>query len=1385
MQIFHLVWILVVFALAVFVSSAVADLGPSETQQEAADRAASVMEGIQTGGTIPHFGSQTDPGAADGVDLRGADRDEAIELLSGVFGKALNASTPDQEDLEGAKFITPTVAVLAPDRAGETRSAALVESSVPLASDLASGTPEPVNLELQRTDGSLEPVNPAVPVSVPTRLGEGIEFPESEVGIKLQGSPGDRAASTAGELGAFYPEVGTDADLLVSPTPTGVETDIQLRSAAAPKSETYTLALPPGATMHETAEGGVEAEVEGEPMMDVPRPTAIDANGVSLPTELELSGQTITVSVSVGSEAAYPVLVDPVYEMWAWKQLHTTGGIYHYPGESPFKHGELENFYSTAQGEGWSPEVVMPAGTSGLSNNEDSLHGSSGDGLLAWGATGSGTVVPGDRAWWVYSVPNYWADHEKGTAPETYIESLKFWELNWQTFSPYESAYWSPYLLMGIARADYSWESVIAEPSKQGYGFPYEPGHIYEFNGQDPDAKLGIIGLGWGETEPANQNSGRVFTGVSTVALNEPATSVPTVGSLGGPSQWMNTTPLPLNFRLGDHGLGLYGVRTTPEQYIGTSQPTWDTLRSCSDYPGSACPEVWASTEPGVPNISYDPTKMPTGIDRLNIFAFDLLSHGSAMAHAAVKIDHTAPTVLLSGSATEEASLGPKRPTYSVTAVASDGSAAAPQSGINSETIEFDSKVVATSTPHCTSENCGATMSWTLHSNEVTAGTHTIKIVAEDAVGNKTTKTISLPVQPSAPEVALSGSMTEQAVRGSSQPQYRLVTKAVGTAGSSKAGSVLIEVSADGKLVSTSSQSCATERCEKTNEYVLHASEFHSEGTHTVAIKATDMLGNVTTRLVAVTLTPDNVPPTLTSSGPLVNAPEGWVEQDIYNLSASSTDAGAGATSLSLKIDGATLASSTGACVEGGCELSLTKAVNMAPFSGGSHHAEIVAVDGAGNSRSKSWTINVDPEGHIGPAELQDTLEAVELTSESEVIASNQELMEQSGGEEGAYPVVHESIGRMVTSGTPDIVELSEEAGFKVGLPESTMAVDPIGVAESALPAEAVEESVVIAGDTSSSVDTIVRPVFDGIMAFQNIRDASAPREFSWEVELWPGQTLHLIDTKTAEVELADGSEAFLISAELAHDVVGTSVPSTLSVEGNILTLHVEDQASNLVFPVMAGTGWYGGLTTEYPTPPLNELQIREREERREREEEEARKAAEEATAEEPEASPESEGPSWGWLGAPVPVSTTPEEEGAATGSSGTRHAPLEREYGFARCGPSLPLFSGCNEYEGELWGSFRFNGVSAWWPPSRKPHPHCDRNVHLGTSSLEFCDWIGNSPQPYGGGRHISSQMRAYWSPFGIPSEVPMPVTEYMYGDGYANGHKTASLCNPLSTCP
>jgi hypothetical protein len=124
-------------------------------------------------------------------------------------------------------------------------------------------------------------------------------------------------------------------------------------------------------------------------------------------------------------------------------------------------------------------------------------------------------------------------------------------------------------------------------------------------------------------------------------------------------------------------------------------------------------------------------------------------------------------------------------------------------------------------------------------------------------------------------------------------------------------------------------------------------------------------------------------------------------------------------------------------------------------------------------------------------------------------------------------------------------------------------------------------------------------PPFDGSMTFSPIQGADGPEEFCWEVNLAEGQELRQINDQEAEVFYTEPEHhAFSIVAGLAHDAVGTEVPTTIAVvQPNVIVFTVHHRAGNpaaggapFVYPVTSGAGWEGGFHTYTVAMPPSEL---------------------------------------------------------------------------------------------------------------------------------------------------------------------------------------------------
>lgn len=534
-----------------------------------------------------------------------------------------------------------------------------------------------------------------------------------------------------------------------------------------------------------------------------------------------------------------------------------------------------------------------------------------------------------------------------------------------------------------------------------------------------------------------------------------------------------------------------------------------------------------------------------------------------------------------------------------------------PQSGAAKVVVKVDGTTVQTKEPGCSSgipnvpgKNCSVSGSWTLDADDYAGGPHKVEVTATDAVGIQTTKTISIQTHGdhTDPAIALSGTMTQQASLGTTRPNYKLkaVASDPGPAEELKSGVVMTSISVDGKIVDMTWPGCPAGGCSITREWTLNSGSY-SVGPHTVQVKATDAAGRVSTNTLTIDIARDTTAPEVSYFGPFYSAPSGWLEQKSVGYTAFASDnSGYGVTSVELKIDGAAVNTFSQTCVDGGCSklFGLNETIDMAAYSGGAHPAEFIARDGAGNVRKRTWTINVVPKGQVPPAEAEDTLEALEAVSEEVIVAPHSPEEPFYPGPESEAELKEDSSG-FHTVGAPAETTLGEqpEEGFEIETADGVVEVTPVGVDPAASPIESSSDISAISSNTGNTVDTIYRPIYDGAMTFQSIRTPTGTDEFSWIVNLRPGQYLEKVDDRTVEViSSVFERPVFTITAIEAHDAVGSTVPTTLSASGSTITLKVHHKAGNpvannapFVYPVIAGSGWEGGIVVHQVVGPPTE----------------------------------------------------------------------------------------------------------------------------------------------------------------------------------------------------
>lgn len=115
-------------------------------------------------------------------------------------------------------------------------------------------------------------------------------------------------------------------------------------------------------------------------------------------------------------------------------------------------------------------------------------------------------------------------------------------------------------------------------------------------------------------------------------------------------------------------------------------------------------------------------------------------------------------------------------------------------------------------------------------------------------------------------------------------------------------------------------------------------------------------------------------------------------------------------------------------------------------------------------------------------------------------------------------------------------------------------------------------------------------PTYNGLMTFPDIQGPADPESFSWAVSLGADQELRQVDETHAGVFYEDGTEAFSIHAEAAHDAEGKAVPTTLAVaDPNVITLTVHHAGGSFRYPISPGEGYETGFSTVVITMPLGE----------------------------------------------------------------------------------------------------------------------------------------------------------------------------------------------------
>jgi hypothetical protein len=583
----------------------------------------------------------------------------------------------------------------------------LAESILPLRTTTASGERVPVDFALEDRGAYVAPRAPLVAVRLPKRLEDGIELVEDGVSVSPVAASGGVALGAEGSL--FWGNAwGRDTDVIATPLPWGVQVLGQLRSVDSPEDFDLRIGLPAGARAQRAAGGeGVEVMRGTERVATISAPVAFDADGVRVAASYVLEGETMRIHVGHrGEDLRYPLILDPVL---AEDQRH-----WHENAAMDFtgwESGSVGGTFNVGAGSWWMGRGLVIADADAFYNN-------------------------GNWAFWRFNAPGsesfiYAADfhYVRTSDQDTCLdEGISDGLGGWAVYNRWCNASLN-YVSHGNCAAPGCPANAVGRPNRAYFMTmaAYYNKYRDAFSHFTGGALLWLNDL----TAPTLSNPGATTT--STWADNEPRTLLPLGVDWGlGIKQWKLSLP---------------------------GQPDRYRTHDCAGHRNDRCPNTGSSATTGVsPNalrtsgdsFTYSTGVLPEGIVQVRGYAGDFTGNWSPPKTDELRVDHTPPTVELSGSLSDQdGETLDSSMVYYLRVDAADGMPSAPRAGVKSIEIQLDGLRQDFVEQGCAAGSCSLTRDWRFAPAGAAPGRHVVKVIASDQLGHTKTREFEFDVPPS------------------------------------------------------------------------------------------------------------------------------------------------------------------------------------------------------------------------------------------------------------------------------------------------------------------------------------------------------------------------------------------------------------------------------------------------------------------------------------------------------------------------------------------------------------------------------------------------------------------------------------------------------------
>jgi hypothetical protein len=690
----------------------------------------------------------TDLGAFAATDLAiEVFKDQLQDLTTLATEHLLESETPPV-------FLSDTSARINPP--GQEDSSLLV-SSIPLRNQQG----ELVSGELVADGGVFAPLSPLSEVEIPQTSSGEVNFPEADISFEFEGAESTQgrlisAGDAPGKEMVFYPNTAPDTDTAVTYILGGVETFNYLRSEISPETLTLNYTLPEGTTLAGTPDGGAAAtDQDGETLLTVYPPYAIDAQGSFVPMSLTVEGDSILLNVPHrGADFAYPIMVDPVQHIRDW---WTNGASAGYEGWSFHQTGTSSYASSNT-----CPAAVLPLDPCG----------GSGAGVYTSGVPGS-YYPANSRGYWRWSVPG-------GGTSSIQSATLSSWR-----YRKGAATNGNPYAFFELTPGG---TKTTTNASSGGSGLA--------LTGTDNSTKYLQVGLESNSnlTLPAGSTNWR-YNRVAGFTANLTDSEPPELTLGQAPSGWIGpATWFTVPATAGDAGLGMGWIKA---QVGGNWISKWTAI--CTGTYPLPCPNGPFNT-----SLEFNSNDFPSGINTVPVKAVDVVGGTGHEAKNAfhVKTDGTAPELSVAGQLIEPEAKFSRNSTVAVTIDARDGEPLPPaspppeidpeeepeypeieeiydnglsRSGVVGSGLIVDGVIQRSESQPCPAGNCPLVRTWGIDYANLSTGPHSAAAYAVDGAGNVSLETFSFSVPGVSNTLVSSDGVTQGTVFTKEAPSLPLV----------------------------------------------------------------------------------------------------------------------------------------------------------------------------------------------------------------------------------------------------------------------------------------------------------------------------------------------------------------------------------------------------------------------------------------------------------------------------------------------------------------------------------------------------------------------------------------------------------------------------------